>query len=176
LTSTPPLRRARVGLHARAIGLCFGGGVLVNTMALPRVSYTVRQLGAPVTIGFGLLFAALALTLIALSTTVVHVAVAIAALGFAAPFTLVPTLEWLTTLAGGGGPTETAPYGAIYATYNFAYAGGIFLGPLVGGAAVTALGPQIGLALPAAVPLLLGIAMFAGLAGRGRRRRAMALG
>jgi predicted MFS family arabinose efflux permease len=121
-----------------------------------------------------MLFAALALTLIAVSTTVYHIAFALAALGFAAPFTLVPTLELLTTLGIRDRPAETAPYGAIYAAYNFAYAGGIFLGPLVAGYTITSFGPEAGLALPAVLPLLLGLAMFAGLGlpRRAHRERA----
>jgi predicted MFS family arabinose efflux permease len=167
----PPLLSSRFGLHALPIGLFFGGTVLVNTLALPLVGYTTRQLGAPVTIVFGMLFAALALTMIAVSTTLVHIGIALAALGFAAPFTLVPTLELLTTLGKGNAPAEKAPYGAIYAAYNFAYAGGIFLGPLAAGFTITQFGPEAGLALPAALPMLLGLIMFAGLALSRRRRR-----
>ncbi len=167
----PPLLGSRFGLHALSIGLFFGGTVLVNTLALPLVGYTTRQLGAQVTIIFGMLFAALALIMIAVSTSVVHIAVALAALGFAAPFTLVPTLELLTTLGRGDAPAEKAPYGAIYAAYNFAYAGGIFLGPLAAGYTITQFRPEAGLALPAIFPLLLGLIMFASLTLSRRKRR-----
>ncbi len=170
----PPLLGTRFGLHALPIGLFFGGTVLVNTLALPLVGYTTRQLGAQVTIVFGMFFAALALTMIAVSTSLVHIGIALAALGFAAPFTLVPTLELLTTLGKGDKPAEKAPYGAIYAAYNFAYAGGIFLGPLASGYTIMQLGPEAGLALPAIMPLLLGLVMFVGLSLPRKRRRSSA--
>ncbi len=159
----PPLLEARFGLRPLDIGLFFAGTVLVNTLALPLVAYTTRQLGAEASIVFGLLAAALALIMLAVSTSLVHVSVALAAVGFAAPFTLVPTLELLTVIGQGDGPPAHAPYGAIYAAYNFAYAGGIFLGPLASGFTIAKLGSTVGLALPAALPLLLGLTMFVGL-------------
>jgi MFS transporter, DHA1 family, solute carrier family 18 (vesicular amine transporter), member 1/2 len=160
----PPLLAASFGLSPLLIGLLIGAMILVYMAALPLATLATHRLSAQVTIVFGLFFGALALVLLASSSSVGHVAFALAAVGLAAACTLGPTLELLTAVgeAEHAGSNTAVPYGAIYGAYNVAYAGGILVGPLAAGLATGALGSARGIALPAVLPLLMGFVMLGG--------------
>jgi MFS transporter, DHA1 family, solute carrier family 18 (vesicular amine transporter), member 1/2 len=160
----PPLLAATFGLPPLVIGLLIGCMILVYMAALPLATLATHRLSAQVTIVFGLFFGALGLVLLASSSSVGHVAFALAAVGLAAACTLGPTLELLTAVgeAQHAGSNSAVPYGAIYGAYNVAYAGGILIGPLAAGLATGAFGAARGIGLPAVLPLLMAFVMLGG--------------
>jgi MFS family permease len=161
----PPLLTARFGVRPLVIGALFGGLTVVFTVAQPMIAYATRRFGAELAMVLGLVIGALGLILIAKSGTLLDVVLALVEVAFGAAFLLVPTLEVLA-LSGPSGQGEppagrdSTPYGAIFAAYNLAYGGGLFLGPLLAGVSITWLGPTHGLTLLSVAVVVVGFLVF----------------
>jgi len=157
-----PLLGSRFGLSVVAIGLCFGALVLAFTVAQWPVARAARRLGARRLIVGGLLLSACALAIVGASGAFPLTFVALLLLAVSLACVLAPSLELLTTfgqkeIAGAGG----SAYGMIYALYNLAYAGGILVGPLASGAAITWTGSTRGFLLVSLVPFVFSALCFA---------------
>lgn len=157
----PPLLAERFSLNTFTIGLFFGGLVIAFSIAqqlLPRIA---RHVTPTHLMAAGLVASALTLVLLGLSHALPLTTAALLALAAALACVLLPSLDMLTDAGqrqttGSGGPA----YGAIYAAYNLAYAGGLLLGPIASGATITWLGATYGFALAAVVPLLLALILL----------------
>lgn len=142
------------------IGGLFAVAVITGAVLSPLVGSLMGRADARVLIAAGGLLAALALAALAAATHPWHVALALAGLGASTAFLLAPA----TTLIGQQGMRATPPVlGAAYAAFNLAYAGGLFLGPLLSGpltdltgfpAAALALAVAAAVAAVAATPRL----------------------
>lgn len=153
---TPLLLGGSFGITPWGVGVVFGGLALCFVLIQPLVSRSERRIGGIQTIRIGLVVVALAFAgLGVVSTLRVRVALGniagvnlgnlslallavfalLAVIGCALGLVLIPAPEILThsgqRMAGSAG----AAYGAIYASYNAAYALGILFGPLAAGGA-----------------------------------------
>lgn len=151
----PPLLTALFGLQPWAIGLIFGALTLSLIVTQPLVSRIRRRPETIIVIG--LLADVPAFTILGLTSIFAPIMIALIVLMGAATFALVPALELLTTSGQNATLKGAVAYGAIYACYNLAFAGGMFLGPLLAGALSTWIGPQPGLAFLGLLPLILAL-------------------
>lgn len=166
--SIPLVLNTHFGVKPFAIGLVFGGVALVFILFQPLVAAVTRWVGADRAVAFGLVMSAGALVLEAVSPTALHAEFALIYLALGLSLILLPALEVLTSR----GQTRAVAFGALFAAYNLAYAGGQLIGPLMAGAALTAVGPEQGFALLSLIPGTLGFVLF----WRGRRRQAISSG
>jgi MFS transporter, DHA1 family, solute carrier family 18 (vesicular amine transporter), member 1/2 len=168
----PVLLADRYGLAPLTIGLVFGGMTVLFILVQGLVVTLLKSYSSGAAIFFGLTMGPLSLFLVAVSITLIHALVALAILAFSFAFLLTPALEYLTQTAQqvvtqnqrgtavravrdgvmSGAETdqsltEVVPYGALYASYNLAYAAGMLLGPILAGVAITTLGLTSGLVL-----------------------------
>jgi MFS transporter, DHA1 family, solute carrier family 18 (vesicular amine transporter), member 1/2 len=163
--SLPVLLTARFDLGPLPIGLLFGGLTILFIALQPAAALLVRRLGAEVTVIFGLAIGAAALLLLARSYSLLGSALALATVALGVSLIVLPSLQ-LFTLTGPSRhvspethPAQSARYGAAFATYNLAYSGGLLLGPLLAGAAITWMGLSGGFVLLSVPPALLGAAL-----------------
>jgi len=157
-----PLLGSRFGLSVVAIGLCFGALVLAFTAVQWPVARAARRLGARRLIVGGLLLSAGALAIVGASGAFPMTLAALLLLAVSLACVLAPSLELLTEfgqkeIAGAGG----SAYGMIYALYNLAYAGGILVGPIASGAAITWAGSTRRFLLVSLVPFVFSVLCFA---------------
>ncbi len=129
----PPLLASQFGLQPWAIGLFFAA-ILTSFIAIQPLAVSVmRRVPLELLIALALLADALAFLLLGLAQNLFLVAGAMVLLAGAMAFSLAPALELLTvsgqTVTLGSG----VAYGAIFATYNLAFAGGTLLGPILSG-------------------------------------------
>jgi MFS family permease len=170
----PVLLADRYRLAPLTIGLIFGAMTLLFILVQRLVVAFLKGYGSGAAIFFGLTMGPLSLLLVAVSVTLIQALVALAILAFSFAFLLTPALEYLTQTAQqmithkrlatrlaamwegappgeasdpGSSSIEMVPYGALYASYNLAYAAGMLVGPVLAGAAITALGLISGLIL-----------------------------
>jgi MFS family permease len=132
--------RANFGLEPAAIGVIFGGLTIVFIALQPPAIFAVRRLGAQVTIATGLVISAVALLLVAVSSSLIASVLALASLALGVCLIALPGLQLLAltgqqqqTAFSTPGNSAGTHYGAIFAAYNLAYAVGLFLGPLLAG-------------------------------------------
>jgi len=170
----PVLLADRYGLVPLTIGLVFGGMTVLFVLVQSVVGALLKKYNSGTALFFGLTIGPLALILVAVSGTLMHVLVALGILAFSYAFLLTPALELLTQTAQQAvarvkkgnvtsgsrrvRPQNTAekevlPYGRLYASYSVAYSFGMLVGPVLASVAVTLLGWTLGLGLT-------GIALF----------------
>jgi MFS family permease len=152
--SVPILLTSRFGLRPLVTGLVFGGLAALFMAVQPLVARLAHRAGAEITMLLGLLLGALALAGIGASQTLPAMILSLAGVAGGAACILVPSLALLALVgdrARRGRQRET--HAAIFAAYNAAYAGGLLLGPLLIGLAITAWGAARGLAGLAVVPV-----------------------
>lgn len=147
----------RLFLEPDGIGLLFGIATLAYGASSMLIGSLLRPRARRWGMTAGLLATALALPFITRPTTLWSEAAALVPLGIACAFVLGPTLPALADAADRRGSRN---YGAIYALFSMAYAGGMLVGPLVGGALAEALGfgtslLLVGIAVAAYAPLVL---------------------
>jgi MFS transporter, DHA1 family, solute carrier family 18 (vesicular amine transporter), member 1/2 len=164
----PVLLSERYGLVPLTIGLVFGAMTILFILVQTVVAALLKKYSSGTALFFGLTIGPLALILVAVSATLVHVLVALGILAFSFAFLLTPALELLTQTAQqavaqakrvgvlsrsrsarpkSNAEKEALPYGRLYASYNLAYSVGMLIGPILAGVAVTVLGWTLGLAL-----------------------------
>lgn len=161
----PPLLTGRFGLGSLAIGILFGGLVLAFALAQQLLPRLARRLPPTRLMLGGLIVGAITLALLGLSPTLPLATADLLVLAISLACVLLPALDLLTDAGQRQTADAGAPaYGAIYAAYNLAYAGGLFLGPLASGAAITWVGPRYGFVFAATIPLLVAVILLA--AGR----------
>lgn len=142
------------GLGPLAVGGLFAVIVVTAAVLNPLVGALVARVDARLLVGAGGLLAAAALAGLGLAEPLWLVVVALVVLGVSSALLLAPT----TTLIGMQGERARPPaLGGSYAAFNAAYAGGMFVGPLVGGLA-TGAGGFAAAALTLALLTLLGTA------------------
>ncbi len=156
--TVPPLLADRFGFTPLLIGALFGGLTMVYSLSQPVITAAMRRVRPQGLMATGLLICAPLLAVVGWSGTLALTFGALAAITAAAAFTLSPALVSLAMSAETAtGSDDGISYGTVYAMYNLAYAGGIFMGPILSGAAITWLGPARGLALVGTVPLTLAL-------------------
>jgi MFS family permease len=155
-----PFLAASFGLQTLSIGILFGGLLLIYSLAQPLLALAVRWIGAPRIICAGFLLSAAGLVALGYSKTLPQASAALAGIALGVGAVLGPTLQMLSVsphevgIADAGIAESGTAYGARYAAYNLAYALGIFLGPLLSGAATTWFGSAEGLMWLGGVPLV----------------------
>lgn len=139
------------GLGPATIGLLFAVIVLAGVVGMPLVGATVGRIDARLLVAAGAVLAAAGLALLARGTGTTSIVIALVLLGASNAFLLAPA----TTLIGFQGMRADPPVlGASYATFNLAYAGGLFVGPLLGGAVTGAGGFDAAVLAAAAVTIV----------------------
>lgn len=122
---------AGLGLDALGIGLVFGLLVLVSVVVNPAVGYLVGKVDARLLVAAGLVLGAAGLAAIAGSTQLWLTLTGAAAVGAGISMLSAPA----TTIIGLQGARTTPPaLGGAYTLFNLAYAGGMMVGPAIGGA------------------------------------------
>lgn len=116
-----------------AIGAVFGAAALVAAVTPPLVGAVAAKVSPLVLVSTGTLVAAVGLAALELGDSVIAVGAALAGVALGATLVLTPTLALMADLAEARTPPS---YGAVYAVYTLAYAGGLTVGPLIAGVAV----------------------------------------
>lgn len=151
----PPLLSGQFGLQPWAIGVLFGVIVLSFAAMQPLVTRVMQRIRLEPLMTLGLLANALTFILLGLAQNLILVTGALILLTCAAAFSLAPSLELLTVSGQKLTAASGVAYGAIYAVYNLAFAGGTLLGPILAGSFTAWVGPHAGLALLGLLPLAL---------------------
>lgn len=141
----------RFGLSPGGIGLVFGAATLAYGIANPFVGWLSDRWGRRPVIVLGLLAMALTLPLLALPAAILPATVMLTVVSIAYGFAITPVMPEVAEVVDrrGGGA-----YGAVYGIFNFAYALGLMVGPIAGGALAESLPFFQTLLLAAAAPLL----------------------
>jgi multidrug resistance protein len=120
-----------------SIGLLFGIAALTNSLSYPFAGRAAQGRSAIAVARWGLRFGALALCGVGFLPSLWSVGLGVCVVAVAAGFILTPT----TVLVGEIAEAQRPPaYGAAYALFNLAYAGGLAVAPLVAGAGTSAWG------------------------------------
>jgi predicted MFS family arabinose efflux permease len=131
LEPTLPLDLAgRLGAGAAAVGVAFGAATLVHAAAAVWVGSLAARCRYRWLAGAGLVVMGLLVPVLAVARPLTAVVLVLAAFALALTFVLVPALPELARLVEHLG----AGYGGAYALFNAAYAVGMLVGPLAGGA------------------------------------------
>jgi DHA1 family solute carrier family 18 vesicular amine transporter 1/2 len=138
-----------------SIGLLFGVAALTNSLSYPFAGRAAQGRSAIAVARWGLRLGAAALCIVGFLPSLWSVGLGVCAVAVAAGFILTPT----TLLVGEIAEAQRPPaYGAAYALFNLAYAGGLAVAPLFAGVGTSAGGlPLTGAAF--AVLLLLASAL-----------------
>jgi multidrug resistance protein len=135
LEPTLPLdMAARLGAGAAAVGVAFGVATLVHAAAAVWVGHVAARCRYRLFAGAGLVAMGLVVPVLAVARSLAAVVLVLAAFALALTFVLVPALPELARLVEHLG----AGYGGAYALFNAAYAVGMLVGPLAGGAGLAA--------------------------------------
>jgi MFS family permease len=159
LEPTLPLYlEGRLGVRPAEVGVIFAWAALVYGLTAPAAGWAADRWGGRRVIAVGLVASAATLPSIAWPHTSLGVSAVLGAFGAACAILLTPTLPEIAAVCERHGAPE---FGAAYAVFNLAYAGGMASGPIVGGilAPLLGFGPAlIVLALVAAayLPVLIG--------------------
>lgn len=121
---------ARLGTGAAGIGLAFGAATLAHSVTAVGVGYLTGRLRFALSAGGGLVAMGLLVPLLATARSLPVVVLVLAGFAVALTFVLIPALPELARLVDRLG----AGYGGAYALFNAAYAVGMLLGPVAGGA------------------------------------------
>lgn len=120
-----------------SIGLLFGIAALANSLSYPFAGRAAQGRSAIAVASWGLRLGAVALCAVGFLPSLRAVALGVCVVAVAAGFILAPT----TVLIGEIAEAQRPPaYGAAYALFNLAYAGGLAVAPLVAGAGTSAWG------------------------------------
>ncbi len=132
LEPTLPLHLGeRLNAGPEMIGLLFASSTLAYGLSCPLAGHVSDRFGRIPTMAIGLITAALLLPTVALPGSAWGEVAAMMPLGVAFAFLLSPTLPELADVTEKEGGQA---YGSAYAVFTIAYAGGSFLGPMVGSA------------------------------------------
>lgn len=139
---------------ADTIGLLFGVAVLAGVILTPIVGGLVGRIRTATLVGGGAVLGAVALLGIGQAQSIWQVGTGMVALGATGALLLTPA----GTLIGVQGQRSQPPaLGGAYALFNFAYAGGLMIGPLLSGIATGAFGFAPAMAICAAATAGVGI-------------------
>jgi multidrug resistance protein len=140
----------RFGASPGAVGLLFGAATLVYGIASPAVGALGDRWGARPTMAAGIVVLAASLPLVGAPASLLWVSAALLVLSVAYALVVNPTLPELAAAVDrrGGGA-----YASAYAVFNAAYAGGMMVGPIVGGALTSAVGLPLALVITAVAVL-----------------------
>lgn len=139
------------GLGPLAVGGLFAVIILTGAVLNPVIGSLVSRVDARILVGAGGVLAAAALAGLGLARPLWLVIIALIALGASNALILAPA----TTLMGHQGERARPPaLGGSYAAFNAAYAAGMFVGPLLGGAATGVAGFGAAAVLLAALTVL----------------------
>jgi MFS family permease len=165
LEPTLPLYlEGRIGVGPAEVGLLFGWAALVYAVTAPAAGWAADRWGGRRVIAVGLFASGLTLPVIALPHTYLGVAAVLGAFGAACAVLLTPTLSEIAGVCERDGAPA---FGTAYAVFNFAYAGGMAGGPIVGGL----LAPTLGFGPALAVVALAAMVYLPVLVGRPRAPR-----
>jgi multidrug resistance protein len=134
----------RLGLSATSIGLCFAASALAHTFTAPLMGRLSDRAGRLPVLRIGLVLAALFLPLPPLLPRAWMVVGAMMALGATASFLMSPCSPALADQVERQGSQS---YASAFSVLNLAYAVGMMVGPLVGGALVQGFGLPVALGL-----------------------------
>lgn len=130
LSAIEPVLPVHLGAGSLIIGLLFGLASLAAIIANPIVGKYVATASPRVLIGSGVAAAAASLLVIGWAGELWQTCVGMGLLGVSSALLLAPA----TTLISEQGFRSSPPtLGGSFALYNFAYAGGLALGPLLAG-------------------------------------------
>lgn len=120
------------------VGILFAVTVIVGIVLSPVAGSLIGKVPTPILVGLGAALSGAALLILGVATSLWHIALAMALLGMGyGPLLQTPA----TVLIGVQGQRSSPPaLGGSYALYNFAFGGGLFLGPLVGSVPTQILG------------------------------------
>ena len=140
----------RFGVSPGGVGLLFGAATLVYGITAPAVGALCDRWGTRPTMAMGIVVLAASLAPLGLLPSLLGVSVALLVLSVAYGLVLNPALPDLAAAVDrrGGGA-----YGSAYAIFNVAYAGGMMIGPIVGGGLTTAVGLPLALVIAAGAVL-----------------------
>ncbi len=126
----------KLGATPTSIGLLFGVAALTNSLSYPFAGRAAGRSAIAVA-SWGLRLGAIALCAVGFLPSLSSVGLGVCVVAVAAGFILTPT----TVLIGEIAEAQRPPaYGAAYALFNLAYAGGLALAPLVAGAGTSTWG------------------------------------
>jgi DHA1 family solute carrier family 18 vesicular amine transporter 1/2 len=151
--SLPPLLHRQFGLQPWAIGLCFAFFVVSFIAIQSLAARVMRRARLEALMALAMLVAALAFIALGLAQSLPLLLGAMVLLSGAMAFSLAPALELLTASGQTATQAQGIAYGAIYALYNLAVAGGTLLGPILAGGLIAWAGSFAGLLWLAALPL-----------------------
>jgi predicted MFS family arabinose efflux permease len=117
----------RLGLSATAIGLLFGGAIVVDAVCAPLGGRWGDSVGRFLPAATGLTLTALSIVLLAVLPGVVGTAVALCVYGAGFALAFASAVPWLDDAF------EEEERGLAYGVQNLLYAGGYTIGPLLGG-------------------------------------------
>lgn len=139
------------------VGLLFAVTVVVGIALSPVAGSLIGKVRIPILVGLGAALSGAALLILGVSTSLWQVAVAMVLLGMGyGPLLQTPA----TVLIGVQGQRSNPPaLGGSYALYNFAFGGGLFVGPLIGSLPTQMLG--FGAAMVIAAILIAGAGIAA---------------
>jgi DHA1 family solute carrier family 18 vesicular amine transporter 1/2 len=127
----------KLGATPTAIGVLFGVAALSNSLSYPVAGRAAQGRSAIVVASWGLRLGAVALCGVGFLPSLWSVGLGVCVVAVAAGFILTPT----TVLVGEIAEAQPTPaYGAAYALFNLAYAGGLAVAPLLAGAGTSAWG------------------------------------
>jgi MFS family permease len=170
LEPTLPLYlEGRLGVRPAEVGVLFGWAALIYGLTAPAAGWAADRWGGRRVIAVGLVASAVTLPAIAWLHTSLGVSAVLGAFGAACAILLTPTLPEIAAVCERHGAPE---FGAAYAVFNLAYAGGMAGGPIVGGV----LAPLLGFGPALIVLALVAVAYLPVLVGPPRvtRRRSIA--
>ncbi len=156
----PLLLSGQFGLQSRTIGILFGALVVSFAAMQPLATRLMRRWRLAPLMEVGLLGSGLALLVLGLAQSLLLLTGALILLMCASAFSLIPALELLTLSRQKMTVASGVAYGAIYALYNLAFAGGTLLGPILGSGLTAWAGFQTGMIWLGVLPLVLAVGMW----------------
>ncbi|AKK08587.1 MFS transporter [Corynebacterium testudinoris] len=163
LSAIEPVLPVHLGVGSLVIGLLFGLASLAAIIANPVVGKYVATASSKVLIGAGVVAAASSLLVIGWAGELWQTCVGMALLGISSALLLAPA----TTLISEQGFRSKPPtLGGSFALYNFAYAVGLAIGPLLAGFGVQQIGFSAAMTIGSAVLVAIGAIALTRLPGR----------
>ena len=131
LEPTLPLNlQQRLGSSPSTVGLLFGLAALVYGIISPVAGFLADRVGNRRTMLFGLFSCAVTLPLVAIPTSVVGESFTLIAFGASCSLLLTPTLPEFAVISERHGK---GTLGSAYSLFNFVYAFGMAIGPILAG-------------------------------------------
>jgi multidrug resistance protein len=159
LEPTLPLDLAdRLGQGVGAIGLAFGAATLVHSGTSVGTGYVTYRLPYGVFAGAGLVVMGAILPILVVAGSLLGVIVVLCLFAAGLTFVLVPALPELGRLVD----RLDAGYGGAYAMFNAAYAVGMLVGPVAGGAGLGVATARVVYAAAGTAVAIVGFLLLAG--------------